>query len=50
MRTPEAEHYRLGLARSQRYEGGKRLYVDFGRQKLQLQKCRKLHLQKHWAY
>lgn len=38
MRTLEAEHHRLGLARSQHYEGGKRLYADFERQKLQLQK------------
>ena len=37
-KTLEAEHLRLGLARSQHYEGGKRLYADFERQKLQLQK------------
>ena len=37
-KTLETEHLRLGLARSQHYEGGKRLYADFERQKFQLQK------------
>ena len=34
----EAECARLGVARSQHYDGGKKLFEDFERQKLQLQK------------
>lgn len=34
----ESECARLGVARSQHYDGGKKLFDDFERQKLQLQK------------
>lgn len=38
LKVLEAEHLRIGVARSQHYDGGKRLFDDFERQKLQLHK------------